>query len=92
MTKNAISFFLRETIVQAGALAHDQCKAHDVRAISASASFWSNWSLTKVLEATSWKSNNVFADCYLKDVMLKFDNHMSFGLFTTAGLAVHRHP
>ena len=62
-----------------------------MRAVSASASFWSNWSLTKVLEATSWKSNNVFADCYLKDVMLKFDDHMSLGPFTTVGSVVHRH-
>ena len=89
ISKNAISFFLRETIAQAGSLSADQYRAHDVRGISASASFWSNWPLSKVLEATCWRSTNVFANHYLKDIALTKEDCMSLGPFTTAGLVVH---
>ena len=89
ISKNAISFFLRETIAQAASLSTDQCRAHDVRGISASASFWSNWPLSKILEAACWRSANVFANHYLKDIMMANEDCMSLGPFTTAGLAVH---
>ena len=89
ITKNAISFFLRETIVQAGSLSPDQCRAHDVRGISTSASFWSNWPLDKILEAASWKSVNVFAKHYLKDMEIASEECKSIGPFTTTGLKVH---
>ena len=89
ITKNAISFFLRETIAQAGSLPTDQCRAHDVRGISTSASFWTNWPLDKILEAASWKSANVFAKHYLKDMESAAQECSSVGPFTTAGLKVH---
>ena len=89
ITKNAISFFLRETIVQAGSLSPEQCRAHDVRGISTSASFWTNWSLNKILEAASWKSANVFTKHYLKDMERIAEECESIGPFTTAGLKVH---
>ena len=89
ITKNAISFFLRETIVQAGSLSPEQCRAHDVRGISTSASFWTNWPLQKILEAASWKSANVFAKHYLRDMDSAAEECRSVGPFTTAGLKVH---
>ena len=89
ITKNAISFFLRETIVQAGSLSPDQCRAHDVRGISTSASFWTNWPLNKILEAASWKSANVFTKHYLKDMESAAEECRSVGPFSTANLKVH---
>ena len=89
ITKNAISFFLRETIVQAGSLSTDQCRAHDVRGISTSASFWTNWPLDKILEAASWKSANVFTKHYLRDMESTAEDCKSVGPFITAGLKVH---
>ena len=54
-----------------------------------SASFWSNWPLDKILEAASWKSANVFARHYLKDMEIATEEYRSVGPFTTAGLVVH---
>ena len=88
-SKNAISFFLRETIAQANAFSSDQCEAHDVRGVSSSFSFWKNWSTTKILESTRWRSNNVFVNHYLKDVSYRLNDIGSLGPFVTAGRVIH---
>ena len=36
-------------------------RAHSIRGFSTSAVFLQNWSVSKVLEAATWKSNLVFA-------------------------------
>ena len=60
ISKYAISYFLREVISGAGAVREaitPSVRAHSIRGVSASAVFMQNWSVSKVLEAASWKSN-----------------------------------
>ena len=61
MSKNGISFFLREVIVHSGASPNDVTapRAHSIRGIATSSAFFRNWSLASVLEAASWRSNTV---------------------------------
>ena len=53
MSRNGISYLLREVIVQSGASSQsDQApRAHSIRGIATSSAFFSNWSLRSVLEA-----------------------------------------
>ena len=54
ITKNAISFFLRETITGAGALRPDEgpgLRAHSIRGVSTSLTFQRNWAVRDVLRA-----------------------------------------
>ena len=87
ISKNAISFFLREVISNAGVLGGDEGRpprAHSIRAMGSSVAFQRNWSVAKVLEAATWKSNSVFASFYLKDVSFVFDSCRSLGPFVAA--------
>ena len=93
ISKNAISFFLRETIAEASALVEAGGRwprAHSIRGVGSSLSFWRNWSMSKVLEAATWKSNTVFTSFYLKDVEYVFDDCRSLGPFVSAGQIVNR--
>ena len=55
MSKNGISYFLREVVVHAGASSEgsSEPRAHSIRGIAASSVFFKNLSLTSVLEAAS---------------------------------------
>ena len=71
ISKNALSFYLREVISGAGALGvleGQSLRAHSIRSVSTSVTFLRNWSVAKVLEAATWCSNSVFSLFYLKDV------------------------
>ena len=92
ISKNALSFFLREAISGAGAVRDGECpplRAHSIRGIASSASFFQNWSVTKLLEAVCCRTNSVFASFYLKDVQYEFEDWNSLGPFVTAGTVVH---
>ena len=76
MSKNAISYFLREVILGAGAVIGDEglpLRAHSICGISTSAAFLQNWLVSKVLEASTWKLNSVFASLYFKDIPYVFE-------------------
>ena len=67
LSKNALSYFL-QVISSAGALSGDTARlprTHSIRGVAASA-FLQNWLVSKVLEATTWRSNPVFASFILK--------------------------
>ena len=87
MSKNGISFLLREVIVQSGASSEEVAapRAHSIRGIATSSAFFKNWSLSSVLEAASWKSNSVFTSFYFKDLQFVFEGVRSLGPFVTAG-------
>ena len=55
MSKNGISYFLREVIHEAGASRELDVPvlAHSIKGISTSAAFHKNWSVASVLDATS---------------------------------------
>ena len=91
MSKNGLSFFLRQTISDAGAVGADEGqapRAHSIRGVSTSVAFLKNWSVQKVLQVASWKTNSVFASFYLRDVAYALDGHFSLGPFVAAGQIV----
>ena len=62
MSKNAVSFFLREVIHGAEA-SHPEVGsvcAHDISGVSTSVAFHRNWSVSVVLDAATWSSSSVF--------------------------------
>ena len=62
MSKNGISYMLREVIVQSGASSQSGQvpRAHSIRGIATSSAFFRNWSLRSVLEAAFWRSNTIY--------------------------------
>ena len=69
MSKNAMSFFLRQLITESGAVSSSvPPRAHDIRGIATSLNYYSNLSLSAINEAATWRSNRVFAMRYLKDM------------------------
>ena len=62
LSKNAVSFFLREVISAAGATRPQvgSLWAHEVRSVSTSVAFHRNWSVTFVLESATGASSSVF--------------------------------
>ena len=87
MSKNGISFLLREVIVQSCASSEEVAtpRAHSIRGIATSSAFCKNWSTSSVLEAASWKSNTVFTSFYFRDLQYVFEGVLSFGPFVAAG-------
>ena len=89
ISKNAISFFLREAISKALSSELDpgpsvQPRAHSVRGMAASTAFSRNFPLASILEAATWKSHTVFTSFYLKDVSFSHGNGFGLGPFIAA--------
>ena len=92
ISNNAVSYFLREVISDAVAMRQDVAAplcAHSVRGIATSVSFLRNWSISKVLEAATWRSNSVFASFYFRDISYVFQGLRSLGPFVAAGSVVN---
>ena len=92
ISKNALSFFLRKTIFDAGAVGGDggpPPRAHSIRGIAASVAFLKNVSISRVLEAASWRSNSVFTSFYFKEVQVELDGVRSLGPIVAAGSVIH---
>ena len=83
LSKNALSFFLRDLISRASsssssasvggfssssAPSSSAFQAHSMRGVEASWAFLHNASLSSILEAATWSSSSVFTSFYLKDV------------------------
>ena len=87
VSKNAVSFFLREVISAAGATRPQvgSLRAHEVRSVSTSVAFHRNWSVSSVLESATWASSSVFSSFYLRDIQHEFDGLLSLGPFVAAG-------
>ena len=87
MSKNAVSFFLREVISAAEAARPHvgSLRAPDVRSVSTSVAFRCNWSVSSVLESATWASSSVFSSFYLRDIQRKYDGLLSLGHFVAAG-------
>ena len=66
LSRNALSFFLRQVILDTGAVVEGSLppRAHSIRAVVTSAAFLRNWSVSKVLEAATWQSNPVFTSLF----------------------------
>ena len=86
MSKNAMSFYLRQLIVDSGAVSSPRPpRAHDIRGISTSLNYYSNLSLSNLMQVATWRSNRVFASRYLKEVSATQDNIQQFGPLIIAG-------
>ena len=89
ISKNAISYFLRDVISAAGASSQVTTpRAHSIRSMATSISYVRNASISKVLEAASWRSISVFASFYLKDVIYSLGEYRSLGPFIAAGAVI----
>ena len=92
MSKNAMSFFLRQLITESGAVSSSvPPRAHDIRGIATSLNYYSNLSISAIKEAVSWKSNRIFAMRYLKDMSATRSRLKGMGPLIAAGSAVHQH-
>ena len=87
LSKNAVSFFLRDVIRGAGAARPEvgPLRAHGVRGVSTSVAFACNWSVVAVLEAATWASSSVFSSFYLRDIQHEAAGLYSLGPFVAAG-------
>ena len=86
LSKNALSFFLRRVIKDSGSVVDGSSpRAHSIRGIATSALFLRNWSVSKVLETATWRSNPVFASFYLRDTSFTLDGCRSLGPYVAAG-------
>ena len=90
LSKNAISFFLRDVLSHAGASRPEvgRLRAHDIRSVSTSVAFHRNWSVSSVLESATWASSSVFTSFYLRDLQHEFDGILSLGPFVAAGSTI----
>ena len=86
MSKNAMSFYLRQLIIDSGAVSSARTpRAHDIRGIATSLNYYSNLSLTSLMQVATWKSKRVFASHYLKEVSATQDGIQQFGPLVIAG-------
>ena len=87
-TKNASSYFLSQVISDAEGvwdISAGTPRACSVWGVATPAAFRRNWSVSKVLEAVTWRSNPVFNLFYFKDLLFQLDNCNSLGSFVAAG-------
>ena len=78
LSKNAVSFFLREVIHEADAARPEvgSVRAHSIRGVSTSAAFHRNWSVSSVLEFVTWRTSLVFTSFYLHDLQHEFKQEL----------------
>ena len=90
ISKNAVSFFLRDVIFSAGAAGPKvgRLRAHDVRGVSTSVAFHRNWSVSAVLDLATWSSSSVFSSFYLRDLQHEYDGILSLGPFVAPGTRI----
>ena len=90
MSKNAISYSLREVIAESGASTEPGVvpRAHSIRGVATSIAIHRNWSISSVLNAACWRSNFAFTSFYLKDLHFEFDGLCSLGPFVAAGVQI----
>ena len=91
--ERAMSFYLRQLIVDSSAVSTSRPpRAHDIRGIATSLNYYSNLSLSNLMQVATWKSNHVFASRYLKEVSATQDNIQQFGPLVIAGDRLHPRP
>ena len=93
MSMDAISFYLRQLITDSGAVSSSRPpRAHNIRGNATSLNYYSNFSLSHLMQVATWKSNRVFASRYLKEVSAAQDDIRRFGPLVIAGDRLHPRP
>ena len=74
--RKTLSFFLRQVIFDTSAVEEGTLplRNHSVRAVATLAAFLRNWSVSKVLEAATWRSNPAFACFYFCNISYSLDS------------------
>ena len=88
LSKIALSFFLRQILSDAGTAQAESSgppRALSIRGMTTFAAFLRNWSVSKVLEAATSRSNPGFASFYFKDLSYMLDNCSSLSPFFVVG-------
>ena len=88
LSKNAISFFLRDLITKFGLPQNERNsrpRAHSIRAMAASLAFHKNCPVDKIIETATWRTNSVFSSFYLKDLAFEHENLNSLSPVVVAG-------
>ena len=60
-------------------------RAHSARAVATLAAFLRSWSVSKVLEAATWRLRPVFASFYFRDISYSLDSCHSSVPFVAGG-------
>ena len=85
MSKNAISFFLRQAILLAfqdvseDVRTFSKVQAREIRALASSTLFRKNMSLSDIRDSAIWRSESTFISFYLRDVSHTFLDISSLG-------------
>ena len=98
LSKNALSFFLRDVISRAYSSSSPTSspfslpsssawsfRAHSVRGVTASWAFSRNTPLASILAAAPWSSSSVFPSFYLSDVQFSSSHGFGLGPVVAAG-------
>lgn len=91
MSKNGISFLLRETIRQTHASQPERdyprgdIRVHSIRGVATSMNFMCNRSIESVMKAATWRGNSIFMAHYLKDVQRTYEHCSALGPIVAAG-------
>ena len=90
LSKNALSYLLQDTILEAHrSLPTDllplKVRAHDIRGVATSLNLWRDTSVMAMLHAASWKTPSVFAKHYLWDVGRTDGDTFSLGAIVASG-------
>ena len=90
LSKKSLPFFIHQVILDAGIMSEGASfpHAYSVRGVTTSAAFLRNWSVSKVWEAATWRSNPVFAVFRYRDLSYSLDNCHSLGPFVAADSVV----
>ena len=84
ISKSTISQWLRQVILEAhtSPSSHNvtisRATPHEIRAIASSIAFYHSLALSDILQACTWKSDNVFTSYYLRDVASQFNEFKGF--------------
>ena len=57
----------------------EDVSAHSIRAVATSLNFMKNRSISKVMEAATWRGKNTFTSFYLRDVGRTYEHCRSLG-------------
>ena len=88
-SKNALSFFLHQVIVDANALWEGTTPlAHNIRGVADVCSVPEELVGLQGAEAATWRSNPVFTSFYFRDISYSLDNCSSIGPFVAAGFVL----
>ena len=101
LSKNALSFFLRDVITRAysspsassssgpsSSSSSSAFRAHSICGVAASWAFSHNAPLSSVLAAATWSSSSVFTSFYLRDVQFSSSHGFGLGPVVAAGNVV----